>query len=162
MIFRLFSLLTGDDHHPESSSDVDLLTSNDESVQCVSNDESSAVVEDDTSKAFALFLSYPGIWFVTLFFVMTSIPFGLYDVALSPYLYDTYGIDGDTAGLYFLSMGALYAVFTQVVGFAVDKGHFPPLKAYFLRAFNTVGLLVYHKTFLFCSQFLLIFHAFLQ
>ena len=86
---------------------------------------SSSTVEhnpDTSSGALVQFISYPGVWCICFFFLMASCPFGLFDVALGPYLLDTFGIDGDTAGFYFLSMGALYAVMTQVVGFLVDKG----------------------------------------
>ena len=62
--------------------------------------------------------------------MMGSAPFGLFDVALSPYLLKTFNVDGDTAGLYYLSMGGLYAICTQFVGYAVDKGN--TITAYFV------------------------------
>ncbi|XP_075242511.1 MFS-type transporter SLC18B1-like isoform X2 [Convolutriloba macropyga] len=75
-----------------------------------------------TFQAFIEFLSFPGIWAVSLIFPLFGVPFGLLDVSLSPYLLDHFGVDGDTAGLYFLSLGAMYAICTQFTGYITDKG----------------------------------------
>ena len=99
----------------DQNSDVNLLTAKDPPLQ-------NNTLPDNTSEALAAFLAYPGVWLVSMFFILGSVPFGLYDVSLSPYLLQTFGVDGDTAGLYFLAMGALYAICTQFVGLLVDKG----------------------------------------
>lgn len=125
-------------HAEQSSSDERLLHEADETVAptnvhsddvsllpAVTSSCSAGAAEhnSDSSAAFSRFISIPGVWCISLFFLMASVPFGLFDVALGPYLLDTFGVDGDTSGFYFLSMGALYAVMTQVVGSAVDKGY---------------------------------------
>ena len=75
-----------------------------------------------TIRACLEFLSVPGIWAFSVILPLFGIPFGLLDVSLSPYLLHKFDITGDTAGLYFLSAGATYAICTQFIGIATDKG----------------------------------------
>ncbi|XP_075263340.1 MFS-type transporter SLC18B1-like [Convolutriloba macropyga] len=84
----------------------------------IQNDQMKAT----TSEASIQFLSIPGIWAVSLIFPLFGVPFGLLDVSLSPYLLEHFDVDGDTAGLYFLSIGAMYAIVTQFTGYITDKG----------------------------------------
>ena len=97
-----------------------------------------------TFQAFIEFLSFPGIWAVSLIFPLFGVPFGLLDVSLSPYLLDHFGVDGDTAGLYFLSLGAMYAICTQFTGYITDKGKYDFLSLKDLSAFEK-GTLKYTK-----------------
>ena len=89
-----------------------------------------------TFQAFIEFLSFPGIWAVSLIFPLFGVPFGLLDVSLSPYLLEHFGVDGDTAGLYFLSLGAMYAICTQFTGYITDKGKHGFLSLKRLSAFE--------------------------
>ncbi|XP_075251451.1 MFS-type transporter SLC18B1-like [Convolutriloba macropyga] len=127
----------------EQSSDVNLLTPKDLPSRRRNETDASS---DNTGAALSQFLSYPGVWLVSLFFVLGSVPFGLFDVALSPYLLETFNVDGDTAGLFFLSMGALYAIFTQFVGYAVDKGY-----AVYIFFWSTIATVI--NSFLFSAPY---------
>ena len=73
-------------------------------------------------KSFKIFLSIPGIWCVSCFLLAGSIPTGLFNVAVAPYLLQTYSIDGGTSGFYFLALGAVYAISVQFIGLLIDKG----------------------------------------
>ena len=80
--------------------------------------------DDKYLSAFRALLSYPGIWCVSSYLLVGSVPFGLFNVAMGPYLLRHYDIEGDCSGYYFLVIGATYAVIAQFVGVIVDKGFY--------------------------------------
>ena len=75
-----------------------------------------------TFRAALDFLAIRGIWVYSVFLILLGVPLALLDVALSPYLLEQFDIEGDFSGWYFLAAGAFYAVCSQFVGWATDKG----------------------------------------
>ncbi|XP_075263645.1 MFS-type transporter SLC18B1-like, partial [Convolutriloba macropyga] len=115
------------DDNDEYASVPILRTTKDSSELSRTSAQLESSIQDDqmqvtTSEASIQFLSIPGIWAVSLIFPLFGVPFGLLDVSLSPFLLEHFGVDGDTVGFYFLSLGAMYAIVTQFTGYITDKG----------------------------------------
>ena len=114
-----FRILHDSNNSDSMSTDVSLLQPNSNKNN---RNHTSSAAATSTVQAVVFFMSQPGIWAFSFVMPLFGVPFGLLDVSMSPFLKDHFEVDGNTAGLYFLSLGALYAVAAQFVGYATDKG----------------------------------------
>ena len=72
---------------------------------------------------FLYFATRPSLIGVSLPVLGHSASMGFIDVAIGPYLKETFGVGGDIAGYYFLAYSGFYALSAPLLGLLIDRGH---------------------------------------
>ena len=69
------------------------------------------------------FLSLPGVWAITLPFMVVLAQLGFLSVTLAPHLLDTFNIDGTKSGTIFLIHASMSTLTCFLYGYLLDKGY---------------------------------------